>query len=137
MAPKAGSRNNRQLTHKQRAFCEHYVKHWNGTQAVIDAGMTDNRKSANVIASKYLDNKNVNDFIKNYKDKLLNKTVVDGEKVLTRLWEIQEQDGQDRVPAIARIQKQLGLEAVQKTEISFNPEQAEQVFSKFFEIKKI
>lgn len=44
------------LTARQRLFVKQYLKDFNGTQAVIRAGFTNNEKSASVIASRLLGN---------------------------------------------------------------------------------
>ncbi len=42
------------LKGKRARFCEEYIIDGNGTDAVIRAGITENRASASVIASRYL-----------------------------------------------------------------------------------
>lgn len=44
----------KQLKGKRARFTEEYIIDWNGTDAVIRAGITENRASAAVIASRYL-----------------------------------------------------------------------------------
>jgi phage terminase small subunit len=34
------------LTDKQRAFIEHYLRHWNATKAAIDAGYSEKRRAS-------------------------------------------------------------------------------------------
>lgn len=50
------------LTEKQRAFCRHYILNWNGTQAAIKAGYSEN--TAGAIASENLQKPEIQDYIK-------------------------------------------------------------------------
>jgi len=50
-----------ELTEKQKAFCREYILDWNGTQAAIRAGYSE--QTANVIASQNLTKLNVKAYI--------------------------------------------------------------------------
>lgn len=96
------------LTLKQRKFCLAYLKSGNATQAAIEAGYSE--KTAQEQSSRLLSNVILKQFIESHQAKLEESTGITAEKVLNRLWEIQNQDGIDRVSALKAIQKQQGYE---------------------------
>lgn len=71
-----------ELTDKQKLFCLEYIKDFNGTQAAIRAGYSEN--GAYVQASRLLSNVNVQGFIKNKTAKVEAKYDLSRERIAER-----------------------------------------------------
>ncbi len=73
------------LTDKQRRFVEEYLIDLNATQAAIRAGYS--KKTAKVIATQLLHNKDVQDYLVQRREEIAKHTDITPEKVLRLWWE--------------------------------------------------
>lgn len=76
------------LTKKEIAFCEEYVKDYNGTQAAIRAGYKASNAASQ--ASKLLKKADILELIKNNQKELVEKSCLTEEKIINRLESILE-----------------------------------------------
>jgi phage terminase small subunit len=97
------------LTIKQKKFCLEYRKSGNAANACRLAGYK--AKDIDSMAYQVLHKTSVQKYLSKIADKLEAKCGITAEKVLTRLWKIQQENKKDRVHAIKAIQKQQGYEA--------------------------
>ena len=104
--------NSKELTPKQAAFVQEYLKDLNGTQAAIRAGYS--KKTANEQAARLLANASVQAAVTKGREKLAAKAEVTAERVLNGLLaEATADDGPTcktaRVKAWELLGKHLGL----------------------------
>lgn len=78
------------LTPKQRAFCEEYLKDHNATQAALRAGYSD--KSAHVHGTRLLKNDRVRSYLATLTEERCERTRIDADWLLRRLAEELEAD---------------------------------------------
>lgn len=76
------------LKPKQITFCKEYVKDYNGTQAAVRAGYKESNAASQ--ASRFLNNPEIIEEIKNQQKKLLGTTCLTEEKVINQLEEVLE-----------------------------------------------
>lgn len=83
----------KKLTPKQEAFCQEYIKDFNGTQAAIRAGYSEN--TAKVTASENLTKPDISTKIEELKKSRSERVQIDADWVLTRLGQIDQMDVKD------------------------------------------
>lgn len=81
------------LSAKQEAFCQEYIKDFNGTQAAIRAGYS--QKTANRIASELLTKLDIQNRIAELQAERTERVQIDADYVLRRLHEIDQLDVAD------------------------------------------
>jgi len=88
------------LNEKQKAFCQEYVKDFNGTQAAIRVGYR--KRSAEVQASRMLSNVKAQQYIEQLKQDLTKDTKVTVEWIAEQLTDIaiQAEKDSDRIKAL-------------------------------------
>ncbi len=109
------------LKGKRARFCEEYVIDGNGTDAVIRAGITENRASAAVIASRYL----LEPAVRAYRDALMeaaaeainvnkNSLIAKSERIYQKCMENEDHKGAVKA---AELQAKLTGNLTEKREI--------------------
>lgn len=105
--------NEHGLTDKQQAFCNEYLKDFNGTQAAIRAGYSE--KTANEQAARLLANVSIKNYIESHQKEAEKQTQLDFQWVLNRFKEIS-----DRCMTAEPVMIRDGNEMVESGEYQFD-----------------
>ena len=107
------------LTDKQKQFCKEYVTDWNATRAAKAAGYSE--KTAKEIGCENLTKPNINAYIEHIQKDLLKLCGVSVLGNVNKLKEILESEqtdkASDKIKALEVINKMLGLNAPDKSEL--------------------
>ncbi len=126
------------LTDKQKRFCEEYVIDWNATRSAIAAGYSEN--TAYSIGSENLKKPDILDYIEEIQkdlSKLAGVSALGNILELKKILEVDEskeakERAGDRIKALEVINKMLGFNApekseVKKTDVTLTPEERKQM----------
>ena len=112
-------RQKKKLTDRQRRFCFEYMIDNNATQAAIRAGFS--RKTASATASRLLRNVNIQEFLKELRNKQEERTGIKADQVIAELAKvafsnIQDYIGEDnRIREISQLKREIAapVESIQ------------------------
>lgn len=104
------------LTPKMKAFCEEFVKDYNGTQAYLRA-YGGSYKTANTRSSQMLKDERIKDYIKELQREGFENACINAERIAMELADMafavkgdQEYSASIKLKALDLLQKQLGLQ---------------------------
>ena len=107
----------KELTEKQKLFCEYYIENWNGADAARRAGYSED--TAREIASQNLTKPHIKEYIEEIQKDLAKIAGISRLSIIKDLQTIKEyaEQDKDKIKALEVVNKMLGFNEPEKHEV--------------------